>query len=235
MKKLAVLSPHLDDAVLGCGDHIFDWKKKKKGIRVVTIFTRFGSNNTINSIKNRLAETGFTSAQGQERLRKKEDQKAMEKLGITWQHLDFVDCSFRIHNNTAIYPNRESPFSGVISSYDSSLTKKLETKLRRFKNFNKIAVPLAVGGNVDHVIVRKTAEKLFSPEKILYYIDYPYALILRNWTLENFFKLILKRKSIKPMSDEKRDMMNLYKSQIPLLFKSKPVYPEIILSSLAGK
>ena len=94
MKKLAVLSPHLDDAVLGCGDHIFDWKKKKKGIRVVTIFTRFGSNNTINSIKNRLAETGFTSAQGQERLRKKEDQKAMEKLGITWQHLDFVDCSF---------------------------------------------------------------------------------------------------------------------------------------------
>jgi len=231
MKKIAILSPHLDDAVLDCGEHIFDWKKKKKDISVVTIFARFGSNNTINSIKNRLAETGFSSCQEQERIRKKEDISAMEKLGVSWEHWEFIEGGYRTHRNQLLYPDNRSLFSGIISPHDLTLVQNLEARLVSLKNIDKVVAPLGIGRNADHLIVRKVAEKIFPDKQLSYYIDYPYALLPRNWTLKNFFKLVLKRKSIKPMSDEKRDMMNLYKSQIPLLFKSRiPNYPEIILS-----
>ena len=143
MKKIAVLSPHLDDAVLDCGDHIFDWKKKKKDIRVVTIFTRFGQKISNNSIKNRLTETGFTSAQEQERVRKKEDIRAMEKLGVSWEHWEFIDGGFRTHRNQILYPDNMSLYSGIISQDDFTLIQKLEAKLTSFKNIDKVAAPLS--------------------------------------------------------------------------------------------
>lgn len=230
MQKVLILSPHLDDAVLNCCDHILDWKNEKMKIAVSTIFTRFKSKSSNNLIKKRLSESGFSSLEKLEKQRKKEDRKAMEKLGVTWQHSDFVDCGFRIHENTPVYPSQKTLFSGIISPLDSHLMVDLEENLARFNKLNKILVPFGIGGNVDHVIVRKTAEKLFSPEKILYYIDYPYALKLTNWLLSSLTKLIFMKKSVKLMSERKRKILKIYSSQIPLLFKSRlPNYPEIIL------
>ena len=80
MKKVVILSPHLDDVVLNCCDHILDWKNKNSKITVVTIFTQFKTDISVNRIKERLLETGFSSLEEQETQRKKEDIKAMQKL-----------------------------------------------------------------------------------------------------------------------------------------------------------
>ena len=40
-KEIVVISPHLDDAVVSCCDHILDWKKKGNRVRILTIFTAF--------------------------------------------------------------------------------------------------------------------------------------------------------------------------------------------------
>lgn len=231
MKKAVIFSPHLDDAVLNCCDHILDWKNNKSKITVVTIFTQFKTNTSINRIKERLLETGFSSPGEQETQRKKEDIKAMRKLDVNWYHWGLIDGGFRIHENTLLYPRTTDLFSGIISPYDSNLEVQLGRKLNQMKAFDKVIIPLGIGNNVDHVIVRKAAEKVFNPKQIIYYVDYPYALKPRNWLNKKLFDLIFKRKSIKSMSRKKKEILEIYSSQIKLLFKSFPNYPEIVLKN----
>ncbi len=232
MKRVVIFSPHLDDVVLNCCDHILDWKNKNSKITVVTIFTQFKTNVSINRIKERLLETGFSSLEEQETQRKKEDIKAMQKLDVSWHHWGFVDGGFRIHENTLLYPKNTDLFSGITSLHDSHLAARLEKKFNRMRTFDKVVIPLGIGNNIDHVIVRKAAEKVFNPKQIIYYVDYPYALKPRNWLNKKLFDLIFKRKSIKSMSRRKKEILKIYASQIKLLFESFPNYPEIVLKNL---
>lgn len=229
MQRILVLSPHLDDAVLSCSDHIMDWRKKAQ-VLVVTIFTRFGNKSSIFRHNNRLSESGFSSPQEQEEKRKKEDELAITKLKVDFLHLDFVDAGYRTFREKPLYPG-SSLFSGKVSHNDGLLAPKLEKALKPFKEFDRVVIPLGVGGHIDHVLTRKAARKIFDKNQTIYYVDYPYALKLRNWSLAGVLKLISKRKSIKPMSDKKREILEIYASQIPLLFSKKiSNYPEIILT-----
>ena len=229
VEEILVLSPHLDDAVFSCCDHIMDWRKKAK-VLVVTIFTRFGNKSSILRNNIRLSESGFSSPQEQEKKRKKEDELAITKLKVNFLYLDFVDAGYRTFREKPLYPG-SSLFSGKVSHHEGLLASKLEKALKPFKEFDQVVIPLGVGGHIDHVLIRKAAKKIFDQNKTMYYMDYPYALKLRNWSLAEVLKLISKRKSIKPMSDKKREILEIYSSQIPLLFPQKiSNYPEVILT-----
>ena len=229
MPEILILSPHLDDAVLSCFDHITAWKKNNENVFIVSIFTRFGINNTHLSIRKRLKETGFSSCKEQERTRKKEDVRAMNAIGASWEHLNYTDAGYRMSGRKVIYLNSNSLFSGKISPYDHKLIKSIEPRLNKLKKVDKILIPLGVGRNIDHVIVKKIAEKLFKPKQIIYYLDYPYALSISNWSVSNLLKLFLKRKSLRKTTERKRKVMRLYSSQYKLYFRKPPNYPETLL------
>lgn len=231
MLKTLIISAHLDDAALCCTDHVLSWKKAGRQLKIVTIFTKFGQRTQVKLLKKRLVKVGFQDPTRQEEIRKKEDFSAMDALGVAREHMNFVDACYRVNKGSLVYRRYKSVFEGKISHADYKLTEEVKTRLQEFEDFDQVIIPLGIGRHVDHIIARSAAEEIFPRPKISYYIDYPYALKISNWNLPNLIKFLIYRKSVKKMTEKKLKTLYLYKSQMPLLFKGKPSYPEIILSN----
>lgn len=236
--EIVVLSPHLDDAVFDCCDHIFAWKRRAR-VRVVTAFTAFSSRVLSPWARWYTGVSHFASLAKLERDRVCEDVSAMNALCVSWNHLGFTDAAFRCNEGKPIYPDGQSISSGTVSPHDFTLLAELKQAIEPFKNQSRMVVPLGVGKNVDHVLVRKVAEELILPAEIYYYLEYPYVLFGPNWTVNHAAKVIAAKKSIRWMSQAKRRLLRIYSSQYPTVFsRSLPPliswalthsYPEIIL------
>lgn len=219
--KIIILSPHLDDAVLSLGEHILKWKKEGKKVTVITVFTRFGDDKKIPEFsEDYLSRSGFGSVKMFEIARIKEDKKVMKDFGVDYQHWDFIDAGFR-----GVYKSREELLSGKINKRDISLIKKIEDKINKMGKVNLLLIPYGVGGHVDHLIVRKAAEKVL--KNVNYYFDVPYL-----WQKFEFLKLIwkiIKAKSLMNGSEEKRKKLEGYSSQYKLLVKNAWSFMEVIV------
>jgi len=238
-KEIVVLSPHLDDAVFDCSDHILAWKRDALPVRVVTAFTVFSSRMLSSYARSYIRLSHCESLAEFERVRVCEDMRAMNALRVSWNHLGFTDAAFRCNEGKPIYPDSQRMFSGAVSLHDFTLLAELKQAIEPFKNQSRFVVPLGVGKNVDHILVRKAAEELIVPAETYYYLEYPYALFGPNWTRNHVVKVVAAKKSIKWTSQAKRRLLQLYSSQYPGVF-SRPVlplissaltryYPEIIL------
>ena len=215
--------------MLDSADHILEWKSAGYAVEVITVFTSFSTNKISPFVRKFLLESGFATPADMEKGRKEEDNKAMKMLGVGWQHWDFIDAAFRETAVGAVYPTEKELFSGKISAADRNLEADLENRLKHFSEADLILLPLGLGKHIDHALVRRVGEKAFAKNLIGYYADFPYALKLKNWTFRIIKQTLFLNKSIKTMSATKRNILHLYSSQMPSLFKSDPNYPEIIL------
>jgi LmbE family N-acetylglucosaminyl deacetylase len=230
-KELVVLSPHMDDAVFDCCDHIFAWKRSALHVKIVTVFTAF-STSKLSGWARRHSGISPNESPGEFGDRRvHEDVRAMSALRVSWNHLGFTDAGFRCNKGKPIHPDDRSLFSGALSLHDLTLLTKLKRAIEPFKNENRFVVPLGVGNHVDHILVRKVAEELVSPARIYYYIEYPYAVFFMNWTRNHVAQVMAAKKSVKWMSQAKRRVIRLYASQHHVLSPHwvMPCYPEIIL------
>jgi LmbE family N-acetylglucosaminyl deacetylase len=238
-KEIVVLSPHLDDAVFDCCDHIFAWKRREFPVRVVTAFTAF-SNRVLSQWARWYTGLSHCGSLAEfERERVCQDVNAMNALSVSWNHLGFVDAAFRSHEGRPIYPDSQSIFAGAVSFHDLALLAKLKLAIEPLKNRSRFAVPLGMGKHVDHIIVREAAEELILPAEMLYYLEYPYALHAPNWSATHVAEVIAAKKSIRWMSQAKRRLLRIYSSQYPVVFSRALLplisrafihsYPEIIL------
>ncbi len=228
-KKIIVFSPHLDDAILDVFDHIQRWKEAGHYVQVVTVFTSFSSRKISKDVKKYSGICGLRPIE-YEKLRKEEDAKAMKYLDIPLEYLDFVDAGFRAHDGALIYNSFRDIFSGALSPFDKPLETSLSRRLAQWSQFDIAVVPQGIGSHVDHTILRRCVEKNFSKNGIYYYVDYPYALKIRNWRMKFIREILFCKKSLQPMSDQKRLAISSYTSQIPGLFPKKTTYPEAIIS-----
>ena len=228
-KEIVVLSPHPDDAALDCSDHILAWKELGLQVSVVTVFTRLVTSSTEGPARDSLADL--------QRIRIYEDNKAMSALGVSWNQLGFVDAAFRYDRENLRYSDVGRRRS---TSNDQVLNVLIRTILS-LRNQSVFVVPLGVGGHLDHILVREAAEGAVDPTDLYYYVDYPYALSVFNWTRSNLAKVMRARRSIRWMSKAKKQLLQMYSSQIPLVFSHSRFsipwitwtilrsYPEIIL------
>lgn len=226
MKKLnrkwdiVVLSPHLDDAVLSLGSHIIKWKKEGKKIKVITVFNRFGNRKNLPSYtKDYLQKSGFDTVVRFENARNREDQDAMKMLGVEYEHWDFIDAGFR-----GVYKTREALLSGTINNKDNELVKQIEIKIKTLSS-ELFLVPYGVGGHVDHLIVKKAAEKM---ETRGHYLEQPY--LWQNFNYLRLFKEILKLKNIMKRGRVKDKILRSYKSQYSLWSRGYLNYLEIVVN-----
>jgi LmbE family N-acetylglucosaminyl deacetylase len=106
-------------------------------------------------------------------LRKAEDREAAKLVGADILHFDLPDCIYRRSpDGTPLYP--ESVFVPVHPS-DRGLPKRIAGVLKpELLPGDTLVCPLALGGHVDHVLVRRAAESLRRP--LRYYADIPYLL-----------------------------------------------------------
>lgn len=230
--RLLIISPHLDDAALSCGDHILTLKNDY-AITVLNVFTHFKSVRLPHYTKTYIHNSGYPSVSMFELARKEEDVFAMKKMGIKAINLDFVDGGFRIHHHQPIYKTKQQLFSGSISPLDSLLFQNLIKQLRNYASFDFVLTPLGIGRHADHILSRLASEHLWPTQSIWYYADMPYALHAREWIKKSVLIKLIGKISYKALTDRKKSILSSYKSQLPLLFANNLIScPEIICKPL---
>lgn len=222
---IVVFAPHLDDAILSTGQHILEWKKQGKKIKIISIFTKHvGGDGLPNYTKEFLATCGFNRAVDFGKERVNEDKKAMKELGIDWEHWNIIDAGFRVDQNKIIYPTKEKLLGGKISLIDKGLIKLIAEKMSKI-NGKLFMLPFGVGGHVDHLITRKAGE-ILSNERC-YYLDAPY--LWENGSYFKYLKMLGKIKSWKLGSKEKDKLLKNYGTQYRLWPKIFCVYPDVLV------
>lgn len=129
-----VISPHLDDGVMGCGDML----ATRGGGTVVTVFAGHPAAGTPAGWWDRLC--GFTSATEAVRCRRAEDADALRSLGARPVWLDFTDSQ---------YGGRPRPT--VVAAALSAILTSIAPDL--------VVVPLGLE-HVDHRLTRRAALRL---------------------------------------------------------------------------
>ncbi len=219
------LSPHLDDAVLSCGGQIAEHKLSGQDIRIITVFAATEPSPPCESelVKSlhavfRLPEGGVVAA------RRVEDAAAMRTLKCEVEHWNLTEAIYRTAGNSgpALYPSLKALF-GPPAPEDSATESALCERLASLPDAARIVVPLGIGGQVDHILLRRVAEACFDFEKLFYYEDYPYVerpLALwkgLGWRRE--WKAIMESFSAVAL-DTKLAAIRCYRSQVRPLFGS---------------
>jgi LmbE family N-acetylglucosaminyl deacetylase len=91
MDRLLVVSPHLDDAVFGCGELI----ASRPGATVATLFAGAPASYAEPTSWDR--DAGFSAGDDVVAARREEDRAALEILGATPLWMDFVDDQYEYH------------------------------------------------------------------------------------------------------------------------------------------
>lgn len=178
MKKYVILSPHLDDAVLSCGDYISYLIEQKCKVKVISVFAGNYNEKCISNLAKEFHSMCELTNNIVE-IRKKEDKKAMELLGCSCIHMEFMDCIYR-YNTLG-----EFAYTDFCQIYESNVNEGEEIVQKIISSIHKvisdadvILSPLAIGNHIDHMIVSYAARKLekICPKKMIFYEDFPYVL-----------------------------------------------------------
>jgi LmbE family N-acetylglucosaminyl deacetylase len=103
LDRVVVVSPHLDDAVLGCGRFL----SEHAGATVVTVFAGTPARYP-DPMRPWDVQSGFTSADDVMAVRRAEDAAALAELEATPVHLDFVEYSYNPEDR-AVAPTGIAP------------------------------------------------------------------------------------------------------------------------------
>jgi ubiquinone/menaquinone biosynthesis C-methylase UbiE len=177
--SICILSPHLDDAVLSCERLIRLFKRLKKAVHVITVFTEASDSPYSLQAIDLLSVCGYTDAIKFFRDRKKEDILAMKAMGVEYTHFQFIDAAWRKkgqHPKKFIYSSASQQFSGYPVNEDRKLEKEIYNSIKSLNMWDTVdcvIAPLSIGGHVDHVIVNSVANKL--GKNVLFYWEFPYS------------------------------------------------------------
>jgi LmbE family N-acetylglucosaminyl deacetylase len=168
------LSPHLDDAVLSCGGLIFEQSRQDQQVEIWTILAGTPPPGPLSkfALENH-ALWGLTGGPETVAMRRAEDEEAASLVGAGQVHFDLPDCIYRIS------PQGEYLYTETVMTSphpaDRELPGRMADALRSELSGSDVLVcPLALGGHVDHLLVRQAAEILQRP--MHYYADVPYVL-----------------------------------------------------------
>lgn len=174
MSEHVYLSAHLDDAVYSCGGLIHHQVQAGHVCTVLTAFAGEPPGGELSAFAEEL-HTRWGTPEGPTAVRREEDLEACARLGAGAVHFGIPEALYR-HGQHAepLYPTEQAIF-GPVHPEDrptvSALTEALdEVGLAG----SQVYVPLAIGGHIDHKILRAAAEALDQP--IWYYRDLPYAM-----------------------------------------------------------
>lgn len=183
---VAVISPHLDDAILSCGA-LTAYLADRCPITVVTVFTAASPARWSVSARRAMRSTGASDPERFFEQRRAEDLAVLADLGATAVHLGLPDALFRRvragsdgRPGTAgrpAYPIfRFGAARGRIASADAGLDAEVAARLSTVAGVadaGLVLAPLGIGRHVDHLITRSAARLL--GHRVAYYSDFPYT------------------------------------------------------------
>ena len=146
--RVIYLSAHLDDAILSCGGMIKDQTQSGKSVEIWTLFTEVQDGKPADSYL----------------MRMQEDREACEFLGAKYLHLGHKDAFGRGYKDVF------EPLTPSDEYYIKNISPWFKTMIQPD---DMVMCPLAVGHHVDHLFVRKVAERIGC--ELYYYVDFPYV------------------------------------------------------------
>ena len=215
--ELLVLSPHLDDAVLSLGGTLFE----TDSALVVNIFTCEEPREPVSPFVTRFHDMIGLSKNVQA-ARRAEEEAACRVLGVTPHYLDVeMEAIYRTDSDGVALYDAQEKVMGPIHENDQALIEKCAAQFATLPEATKVFAPLEIGGHVDHQIVRHAAEAVFSPAKLCYYEDYPYAQ--QRFSHCQYRRVFRRLKSVvMPISEAgataKVEAIDQYASQLAMLF-----------------
>jgi hypothetical protein len=223
-----IIVPHPDDAVASLGQHIINWLRQGKTVKIITVFNEYGTEElTSENAWDYLLKSGFKNVKEFAATRHLDDLRVMKELGVEFEYLNYVDASFRRFSNTTVYLTAQALMSGRPSTFDSGLPSKIYNDLSNI-SAKTVLFPYGVGGHVDHAILRKVGDKLKKDKlNILFYLESPYL-----WRHLNYLKYsihILRAKSYLNQIDDKMKILRNYPEQYQILENSHEKFPEVIV------
>ncbi|MGA2319343.1 MAG: PIG-L family deacetylase [Solirubrobacteraceae bacterium] len=149
-----LLSPHWDDAVLGCWSLL-------AGSRELNVVNLFGGVPTAGRTATMETVTGARSSAERARERIAEDARALARAGRKPLNLPLLDAQFRQ--------------SGIpLQELDNVLSAEV-------KSASRVYVPAAIGSHPDHVLTRRYGRMLFKAGiPVVLYAELPYC-IFHGW------------------------------------------------------
>jgi LmbE family N-acetylglucosaminyl deacetylase len=151
-EQLVVVTPHLGDAVQGCGELI----ASHPGAVVVTVFAEIPADAYVVSEWD--AACGFSSPRQAVTVHRREDREAMDRLDAEPCWLACRDSQYRRLRNTSS------------QEIEDEISVKLTRALRRHGS-RRIAVPLGVLAG-DHTLAHRAALRLVRRRRDLEWIAY---------------------------------------------------------------
>jgi LmbE family N-acetylglucosaminyl deacetylase len=165
------LAPHLDDAVFSGGGHMARAIRGGRRVEAITFFTADTRSDLESPLIRDLHSRCGMGADAGER-RRTEDAEACRRLGATFRHIGLADAMYRTDvSERAIYVTRESLFQ---PPRETELVELLGVHIAALPESAMIVAPLAVGGHIDHRLLRMAAESVRG-NRLWYYEDFPYA------------------------------------------------------------
>lgn len=166
------LSPHLDDAALSCGGQIAQATRSGAKVLVISVFTADAPSGELSPLASEL-HAMWGAGENPFPERRREDRQSCAILGADCQHWNFSDAIYRRDGaGRWLYPSRQALF-GKLDKADDLLVQELSRCLAALSGL-AVRGPMAIGGHVDHRLVRAALEAAALPGLELYE-DYPYA------------------------------------------------------------
>ena len=151
--------------------------------------------------------------------RRAEDRAACAALGADALHWPVLDSIYRRDGDAKPFYGQLDDLFGSLPPGDRPTTLEVAERLAGLPEHRELFVPLAVGGHVDHRIVKAAAEQRFGAS-LLYYEEYPYARSRRE--VRKVIRGVGWRSEAVPVSragaDAKVRALAAYRSQVKPLF-----------------
>ncbi len=168
------LSPHLDDVALSVGGLLWEQAQRGDAVQVWTICAGDPPPGPFSPFAEGL-HARWGTGRSAVAVRREEDIASCERMGAAYRHFSVPDCIYRRDEEGDWYYLQVMDIFGKLHPGEEALVTHLTQILaRQLPPDARLVVPLALGGHVDHRLVRTAAERLSMERR--YYADYPYVL-----------------------------------------------------------
>lgn len=208
------LSPHLDDGALSCGGQIHRRVATGEKVLVVTVFTGDVPPDSVSELSRKILFYMGLGAHEAMAARRREDRQACRELGAELEHWELPECVYRRSAATGelLYCSMKQLFAEPSPEEDHVLDWLAE-RLRSLPPAGSLFAPLAVGRHVDHLLVRRAAQRVFEGA-LGYYEDYPYVQKFRALG-----------KALKKKSSWRREVVELGPADLAAKVRAISAYP----------
>jgi len=214
------LSPHFDDVALSASGVALLQRRRREPVLVVAAFTAPPVGALTEFAQFQHGRWG--SAADPWRQREEEERSAMAALGADYLWLGYADAIYRGDQYLS-----DADLFGPVKPGDADLRRNLGRDIVRIWRRcpgATVYLPLGVGGHVDHRLCGDAAADLrLAGAAVAWYEDFPY--VLEPGAVDRRIEALGVAPSplvvdVEPALEDKIRLVELYRSQVPWIFRS---------------